>query len=243
VDLQCHTSFSPDSTTSPARLVERAREVGLDRIAVTDHGEVKGALLAHRLAPELIIVGEEVRCADRTELIGLFLRERIPPGLPLEETAARIRAQGGVVYLPHPYAYLTWPTFRAERALAVADAVEAFNARAFWPSWNRRARHAGADAGLPLGAGSDAHFPGEVGRAYTELPDFAGPEEFRAALGSARPVGQGLSSPAVHLASAALKVARRLTAAPEDARAGGYDASTTASFGASAPSRGGPAMG
>ncbi len=242
VDLHCHTSFSPDSTTSPARLVERARQVGLDRVAVTDHGEVEGAILARRLAPELVIVGQEVRCADRTELIGLFLRERVPPGLSLEETAARIRAQGGVVYLPHPYAYLTWPNRRAERALALADAVEAFNARAFWPSWNRRARRAGADAGLPLGAGSDAHFPGEVGRAYTELPDFDGPAAFRAALASARPVGRSLSSPAVHVASAVLKAARRLVG-PEVGRAGAYDAPAAAPFEASVPSRGGPAMG
>lgn len=213
MDLHCHTSFSPDSTTTPELLVERAREIGLDRVAVTDHGTVEGAWIARRLAPDLVIVGEEIRCACRTELIGLFLQEEIPQGLPLEETAERIRDQGGIVYLPHPYAYLTWPDVRARRALAVADAVEAFNSRAFWPGWNRRALRAGREAGLRLGAGSDAHFPGELGQAFTVMPAFEGRRDFASSLDAATPVGRGVSSPAVHVASAGLKVARRLVAA------------------------------
>lgn len=223
VDLHTHTHFSPDSITSPARLVARAREVGLDRIAVTDHGMVEGALRARRLAPDLVIVGQEIRCADRTELIGLFLRNRIPGGLTLEETAARIRDQGGVVYLPHPFAYLTWPAARARRAMAVADLVEAYNSRAFWPAWNRRARTAGEQSDLPLGAGSDAHFPWEVGRAYVEMPAFTGPEEFRRGMTSARPVGVALSSPVVHVASALLKVAQSLVPATEHPGEAGAD--------------------
>ncbi|MEJ2320059.1 MAG: PHP domain-containing protein [Gemmatimonadales bacterium] len=105
VDLHTHTRRSPDASLRPVELVLRARDAGLDRIAVTDHGEIDGALEARELAPDLVIVGEEIRCRGRTELIGLFLSERIPMGLPIEEVVERIRDQDGVVYAPHPYAY------------------------------------------------------------------------------------------------------------------------------------------
>lgn len=214
VDLHCHTRFSPDSTTSPDVLVERAREADLDRVAVTDHGEIEGALRARSADPELVIVGEEIRCADRTEVIGLFLRERIPEGLPLEETVARIRDQGGVVYVPHPFAYLTRAGPRGLRAIWMADAVEGFNARAFWPAWNRRAVRAATRWGLPVGAGSDAHFPGEIGQAYTEMPAFLTADEFRENVPAAHPVGLAVSPPTVHLASAALKLTAPLRPSP-----------------------------
>lgn len=208
VDLHSHTHHSKDAATEPLQLVERAHEVGLDRVAVTDHGTIEGALLAWEAAPDLVIVGEEIRCRCRTELIGLFLSERIPMRLPLEEVVDRIRDQGGVVYAPHPYAYPRNPIWRARRALAVADVVEAHNARAFLPIWNRAARRAAHLRGLAIGAGSDAHFPGEIGRAYTEIDGFDGALEFGAALQGARPVAREMTSPFMHVASMTLKSAR-----------------------------------
>ncbi len=208
VDLHAHTRHSLDSNTPVDGLIERAREVGLDRLAVTDHGEIDGALEARELDPELIIVGEEIRCRCGTELIGLFLRDRIPEGLGLEETAERIGDQGGVVYVPHPYAYLRGSSRRARRALAVADVVEVFNSRAFWPSWNRLALEEARSKGLPLGAGSDAHFPGEIGRAFTQIPEFRSAAQFREALPRARPVGKKIGGPAVLVASHALWAVR-----------------------------------
>ena len=157
---------------SPARLVRQARSVGLDRVAITDHGAIDGALEAYALDPDLVIVGEEVKCANGAHMIGLFLQERIPNGLPVSETAQLIRDQGGVVYAPHPYAYLRDPVRRTEAVLEVADVVETFNARAFAPSWNPRAAAAAAQRGLPSFAGTDGHFPWEIGRANTVLPAF-----------------------------------------------------------------------
>ena len=80
---------------SPARLVRRARSAGLDRIAITDHGAVAGALEAAAIDPELVIVGEEVSCRGGAHLIGLFLHERVPNGLSVSETAQRIRTGSG----------------------------------------------------------------------------------------------------------------------------------------------------
>jgi predicted metal-dependent phosphoesterase TrpH len=211
VDLHSHTRFSIDATTRVEQSIIAARDAGLDRIAITDHNTIEGALIARAIDPGFVIVGEEIDCACGTDVIGLFLREHVPAGLSLEETAERIRAQGGVVYAPHPFAYLTRPVWRAERLFACADLIEAFNARAFYGPWNRRALQVAEERGVPIGAGSDAHMPWEIGRAYTELPAFANAAEFRAGLSQARATGLRVSSPFVHGVSIALHGARLLT--------------------------------
>jgi predicted metal-dependent phosphoesterase TrpH len=183
----------------------------LDRIAVTDHNIIDGALEAHSIDPALVIVGEEINCAGGTHLIGLFLHEAIPRGLPVPEVAMRIRHQGGVVYAPHPFAYLTAPTRRALEGIAVADVVEVFNARAFLPAWNRRAALTARQRGLPAAAGSDSHFAHEIGSAWTELPAFENAEEFRRSLGQARAVGLRTQSPFVHCLSLAVQLRKALT--------------------------------
>ncbi|MCG8467558.1 MAG: PHP domain-containing protein [Gemmatimonadetes bacterium] len=209
VDLHTHTNHSLDGHASPAELVERARLARLDRIAVTDHGTIEGAFRARELDPELVIVGEEIRCACRTELIGLFLSEEIPMRLPLEEVVDRIREQGGLIYAPHPFAYALEPRRRAERALGVADVVEAINARAFLPWWNRAARRAAEARGIPCAAGSDAHFAHEVGRARTLMPAFGSVDEFASAIQEARPIQDVVSGPAYHVASLGINWSRR----------------------------------
>jgi hypothetical protein len=194
---------------SPAELVERARAAGLDRVAVTDHNRMDGAFEAWSIDPALVILAEEIDCADGTDVIGLFLKEPIPPGLSVEETAERIRDQGGIVYAPHPYAYLRSPQRRARAVLAVADVVEVFNARAFWPLWNRSALDAARARDLPMAASTDGHFRHEIGGAYTEMPVFSTPEQFRVALRAARPVAGPTRNPFIHVRSLATEFARR----------------------------------
>lgn len=213
VDLHTHSRWSPDASLRPAELVQRARDVGLDRVAVTDHGEIDGALEARELAPDLVIVGEEIRCRGRTELIGLFLTERIPMGLAMEEVVERIRDQNGVVYAPHPYAYPYRPAWHLRRAVAVADIVEVFNSRAFLHVWNRTADRQARARSLPRAASSDAHFAWEIGRAHTEVATFSNAAGFLAAMRGARPVGLQLTHPAAHVASMSMKATRLAAAA------------------------------
>lgn len=212
VDLHVHTCWSPDARTTPSELVERAAEVGLDRVAVTDHGEIEGALRAHALDPRRIIVGEEIRCRGRTEIIGLFLTERIPDGLPVREAVERVRDQGGVVYAPHPWAYLLAPGRHARRSIAAADIVEVFNSRAFWGRWNRKAEASARRLGRAAAASTDAHFPHELGRAWTEVPAFEGAAGLVAAVRAGLPVARATGSPLLHVASAAWKVGGRARA-------------------------------
>jgi predicted metal-dependent phosphoesterase TrpH len=172
-DFHTHTCFSHDAHQTPRELVERARELQLGRVAVTDHHTLDGALRARDLDPERIIVGEEITTRCRTDIIGLFLTKRIAPRLPLEQVADEIRAQGGVVYLPHPFAYLTGARRRVDRALSLVDIIEVWNSRAFYPPWNRRAISEARERGIPEAGGSDGHFSAELGRAWTELPTFS----------------------------------------------------------------------
>jgi predicted metal-dependent phosphoesterase TrpH len=212
VDLHAHTSASRDGFTAPDALVRRAVRAGLHRIAVTDHGEIRGALRAREAADgERVIVGEEIGCACGTEVLGIFLSERVPMGLPIEEAAARVRAQGGIVYAPHPYAYRTRAAWHAERVLAHADVVEVFNSRAFLPVWNRRAARTAAERGLCTAAGSDAHFPWEIGRAWTELASFDDAAGLLRSLPAAVPVGRRTATPLVHVLSLSLQKARRFS--------------------------------
>lgn len=210
VDFHTHTWHSLDSWMAPAALVERSRAAGLDRIAVTDHGTIEGALEARAIDPVRVIVGQEIRCEGATELIGLYLHERIPMGLPIHEVRARIHDQGGLVYAPHPYAYGRRWHWHAERAIAAADLVEVFNSRAFLPYWNRAAMTAARETGLPGLAGSDAHFPWELGRAHTYLPAFANVTELRAVAPEAKPEGLRTANPFIHVASVSLDLGRRV---------------------------------
>jgi len=215
IDLHSHTCYSSDARTTPSQLIERAAEAGIDRIAVTDHGEIEGAVLARSLDPERIIVGEEIRCRCRTELIGLFLTDRIPTGLPIEAVVERVRDQGGLVYAPHPWAYLFRPGRHARRAIRSADIVEVFNSRAFWGRWNRLAAQSANESDRPAAASSDAHFPHEIGRAWTAVPSFHGPEGLLVALQGGEPVARMTGSPVVHVASVTWRVVRRIPLLPE----------------------------
>jgi len=208
VDLHAHTRRSTDAWTTPTALVRRAAAAGLDWMAVTDHGRLDGALEAAAMSPGRVIVGEEVRCREEVDLIGLFLREPIPDHAPVAEVVAAIRGQGGVVYAPHPFAYRSRAEERAAVVLAVADVVEVFNSRAFAPRWNRRAAAAAAAAGRPGFASSDAHFPWEIGRAWTELPPFDDAASFLRSARSARPMGHRRGSAILHVGSIVLSLAR-----------------------------------
>jgi predicted metal-dependent phosphoesterase TrpH len=171
-------------------LLATARDQGLGAIAVTDHNEIAGALEAQAKAEEYgvkIIVGEEVKSATQGEVIGLFLQERIPRGLTLEQTVAAIRGQGGVVYVPHPFDRMhSVPDY--EHLLAIlddVDAIEVYNPRVAIGAFNEEAVRFAAKYRVLAGAGSDAHVPQGLGSVRVRMHDFDGPEEFLASLAEA----------------------------------------------------------
>lgn len=198
VDMHLHSMWSGDSTTTPDELHEMAVATAVDVLCVTDHHAIDGAL---RLAEELpcrVIVGEEV-ASHTGEIIGLFLSERIPQGLAAIETATRIRDQGGVVYIPHPFDPMRRNLAEASLVeltdLGLVDAIEVINAKTSLSSLNRRAADFAAAHDVLAGAGSDCHVPEAMGAAYVVMPDFDGPAEFLKSLESGTPVGHHSDPP------------------------------------------------
>ena len=101
VDCHLHTVASGDAVLTLEQLADRARQAALDVVCITDHNEISAAVAARDLGVR-IVVGEEIR-TPHGDLIGLFLTERVPYVLPVDEVIARIRAQAGLVYAPHPF--------------------------------------------------------------------------------------------------------------------------------------------
>ena len=219
-DLHNHTHYSPDSILSPADLLRRARERGIDVIAVTDHNTVRGGLVCAELAakeyPEVrVIVGEEVKTRDG-EVLGLFLTEDIPRDLTAGETIQRIHEQGGVAGAPHPF-----DPYRSglkedgmAAVLDLVDFIEGLNARMISEAHNEQARRYAAENDLPMTAASDAHSSREVGRAYAIMPRFETPEQFLSAVWQSKLEGR-LSSPFIHLISRYATIRRKLGWRPE----------------------------
>jgi hypothetical protein len=185
VDLHMHTDHSYDCATPVEVLLAEARARGLGAIAITDHNEVSGAHEARAKADGIkVIVAEEVKTAEQGEVIGLFIEEKIPRGLTLEETIAEIKRQGGLVYVPHPFDRLhSVPDY--EHLLPVLDqidAIEVFNPRVAISEFNDEAVRFAAKYRIPAGAGSDAHVPQGLGSVRIRMRDFDGPEEFLQSL-------------------------------------------------------------
>ncbi|HWK16733.1 MAG TPA: glycosyltransferase [Solirubrobacteraceae bacterium] len=185
VDLHMHTDHSYDCATPVEVLLAEAAARGLGAIAVTDHNEISGAKEAREKAVGVkVIVAEEVKTANQGEVIGLFIEDKIPRGLTLEETIAEIKRQGGLVYVPHPFDRLhSVPDY--EHLLTVldqVDAIEVFNPRIAISEFNEEAVRFAAKYRIPAGAGSDAHVPQGLGSVRIRMRDFNGPEEFLESL-------------------------------------------------------------
>lgn len=201
VDMHTHSEYSPDSRTSLKRQAAAVRAAGLHVVCATDHNTIEGALRLRELADGFrVIVGEEVSTRDG-EIIGLFLDEAIPRGLTAEETIARIHDQGGLVSVPHPFSRNRAFHIRRsalERVWKDIDCIEVFNAREAFSGDNLRAAAFAKEKELPGAVGSDAHRASEIGRAWVEVEDFTGREDFIASLREGSVVGK-LTGNYIHL--------------------------------------------
>ncbi len=210
VELHCHTCYSPDSLVKLPDLIAHARAIGLQRLAITDHSEIEGALRAYEMAPDLIIVGEEAMTQEG-ELLCYFIEELIPPDLPLEEAIARVHDQGGICGPSHPLdprrkgiGYENLIRFASQ-----FDFIESFNARIREPHYNDEADALAREFHLPRICCSDAHSLAELGISRTRIRAYNSPQDFVAALREAELVPH-YSSLLANLSSRAAVMARRL---------------------------------
>jgi predicted metal-dependent phosphoesterase TrpH len=209
-DLHLHTNASPDSRVTPEALVKCCLRKDINCIAVTDHNTMNGVEAVQRLAPFKVIPAEEIKTSEG-EIIGYFLREAIPARLSPEETVRRIKDQGGLVAVPHPFDRLRREPLKEAalmRVLSEIDILEGLNARVTIASENRQAVAFAAEHDLACSAGSDAHSLLEVGTAFVEMPEFDSPQQFLESLREGTLCG-GRSVPLVHLISTWAKVRKR----------------------------------
>ncbi len=186
-DLHLHTNWSHDCSIDVDDLLDHAEAQGLGAIAVTDHNVFGGAMEAVEKARArrlVVIPGEEVKTAEQGEVIGLFLREEIPRGMSFGDTIAAIQAQGGLVYLPHPFdrMHAIPEPATLHRHLAEIDVLEVYNARLLFEAYNDEALRFARKYNLRPGAGSDAHVLAGIGTGAVRMRRFSGPEEFLVSL-------------------------------------------------------------
>ncbi|HEX9364102.1 MAG TPA: PHP domain-containing protein [Candidatus Dormibacteraeota bacterium] len=188
MDLHLHSDFSHDGKSSLDELVARARACGLDRIALTDHNTIEGAVNLVQMEPELAIAGEEIKTLEG-EVIGLFITSRVSPFLAAEDAMDLIHGMGGLTYLPHPLDRRR-SNFRPERVVDLAsrvDIIETFNP---WcdAAANQAAARLADELGKVTATGSDSHSADELGRSWMEMEPYASPEDFLEKLRYARHV-------------------------------------------------------
>lgn len=165
-DLHTHSKYSSDGILDPQKMVKIAANRGLNGIAITDHDTIKGGLEAKKYETDdfKVIVGCEVT-TTRGEIIGLFLSEKIKSN-HFHEVIDEIKAQNGVVVVPHPFDEMRTSTFTPKKEdIKYINSVEIFNSRCVHQKSNQNASLFAKENNLGVTGGSDAHFTNEIGNA------------------------------------------------------------------------------
>ena len=181
VEFHCHTSASKDSLTKPRELVDACRRKRIDRVIVTDHNSIAGARAAQALDPERVIVGEEIM-TTKGEILAAFVTDEIPAKLSPQETIQRLRAQGAFISVSHPFDQVRsggWREPDLLEILPLVDAIEIYNSRCMFPSFNRKARQFAEMHNIAGTVVSDAHVAFELGQSLLLLDPFEGPDGMR----------------------------------------------------------------
>jgi predicted metal-dependent phosphoesterase TrpH len=206
-DLHVHSIYSFDCRSALKDIVDACLMRKISCVALADHASADGGIALQKIAPFKVIIAEEILTPDG-EIMGMFLKTTIESPLPAEEAISRIRDQGGLVCIPHPYDRLRAAALRGkalERMLRFADIVEAYNSRSHMPGVSARIVKLAASRDLPVTAGSDAHTTDEIGSSYIEMEDYESPAEFLLSLRNGKVTSRS-SNPVVHLASTLAKL-------------------------------------
>ena len=202
-EFHCHTIYSKDSLLQPEKLVEACKRKKIDRVIVTDHNTIEGALCCQEIDPARVIIGEEIMTTEG-ELLAAYVSEEIPPGLPPMTVIERLREQGAFISVSHPFDTHRkghWDESNLLKILPYVDAIETFNSRCMLPRFNFRAQDFAAEHNLTGTYGSDAHAAFELGRGTLLLPFFDDTESLKLALENAIVPKIILGTPLVHFTS------------------------------------------
>jgi len=209
-DFHIHSHFSMDSSMALESIINRCNELGINCIAICDHGTAEGGLEMQKIAPFKVIVAEEILTHDG-EIMGMFLKETIPSGISSRDAIAEIKAQNGLVCVPHPVDTVRQSALgkKTRELAAEIDVIEVFNARCLFQASIDKALKFAEKHGIAQGAGSDAHTLAEIGNAYIEMPDFDSKDDFLQALSRGKICGRR-SNPMVHFNSVWARLQNKL---------------------------------
>ncbi|MEN8173200.1 MAG: PHP-associated domain-containing protein [Chloroflexota bacterium] len=202
-DFHTHTISSKDCLTKPEKLIAACQTKKIDRVIITDHNTIAGAIRAKSLDPQRVIIGEEIM-TTQGEILAAYVSEEIPPGLHPMDVIQRLRGQDAFISISHPFDKHRqghWQPDDLTAVLPYIDAIETFNARCMLPHYNFRAQNFAQEHQLLGTYGSDAHTAWELGRGALLLPAFEDAATLREALKSAVVPPVILSTPFIHLAS------------------------------------------
>jgi hypothetical protein len=210
-DLHIHTEYSVDSNNTLDKVIGRCLKLGINCVAICDHGTVEGALKLKATAPFTVIVAEEV-LTPNGEIMGMFLKETIPSSISVAETITRIRAQDGLVCIPHPFDRFRPSALDGNTLEGIAnqvDIIEVFNARTIPFQNMSKPGNFARKNNLLQGAGSDAHTLSEIGNAYVEMPEFNSQDDFLQSLAQGKIYGKR-TNPLIHFLSLRNRINKRL---------------------------------
>lgn len=204
VDLHTHSVASPDGGIT-LKQFRGALEAGLlDCIAITDHNRIDFATQAYAELGARIIIGEEIM-TNAGEIVGLFLKELVRPGMSPEDTIAAVREQDGLVYIPHPFETIRKGLHPAALELIQhdVDIIEVCNGRAFLQNRGEQALVWAKLNNVAAAASSDAHGLRGLGRTFTALPEMPERDTITSLLKNGvlhtrRPSVRGLLGPKYH---------------------------------------------
>jgi len=206
VDFHCHTVYSGDSLLEPEKMISQAKKIGLNKIAITDHNTIKGAMIFAELATDLVIVGEEITVRKNGvfigEILGYYLKEEVPGDLEIEETLILLRDQNAFISVAHPFdAHRSkWTESLLAQYSGFIDAIEVFNSRTLTSKPNRVAKGFAEEHGIHGLNGSDAHSSFELGKSYVTIPEFSNAEQLKRVINKVQLVNRK-SSNLIHFTS------------------------------------------
>jgi len=172
-DFHCHSKYSKDSQASPERIIETCIKKGIQRIAITDHDTIQGALEAHQIDPQRVIVGEEITTTEG-EILAFFVKERVPSSLTPYQAIKQLQKQEAFISISHPFdtSRKHWDFQTLVDMKSDIDAIEIFNARCMVRNANQLAFEFAKRFNLLGTVGSDAHMPLEIAKAYSIISQF-----------------------------------------------------------------------
>jgi len=175
IDLHVHTGHSYDAIGAPNEVLLRAREMGLDGIAITEHNSYEKTEIFLKLAPRydlVVFAGAEIPTIDGHYLVFSEDVKRWARYCRMlyraQDVIDEVNRVGGAVIAAHPYRPGLGFGGLAVAKLKGLTAIEVYNGGNN-NGENKSALELAASLNLPGIGGSDAHCIEDIGRCYTRF--------------------------------------------------------------------------